>query len=100
MKSYTGGDHFNMSELIFKDRSNLIWLYRKKAVHPMRCVMPFSIQDGKLNVFLLIVKSGLFQMGEWVVGASVEFVILLKFHQAIRVIGVIILLKHGCFLID
>ena len=61
--------------------------------------MPFSVHVRKLSDFLLLRKSGLFQMGVKLDGANVVFVILWNFHQAVRVAAIVTVLKHGWILI-
>lgn len=50
--------------------------------------------------FLLLRKSGLFQMGVSLYGARVEFVILWNSHQTVRADDIVIDLKQGWRLID
>ena len=61
----------------------------------LRCVMPLLIHVGKWSVFLLITKSGLFQMGVCLLGDIVVLVIWWRFHQADRAVAIAEFLKQG-----
>lgn len=62
--------------------------------------MPLSDHERRWRGFLLLRKSGLFQMGVNLHGARVEFVILWNSHQAARADDIVIVLKQGWRLID
>lgn len=53
-----------------------------------------------MSGFLLLRKSGLFQIGVRLDGERIEFVILWNFHQADRAEDIVVTLKHGWRLID
>lgn len=67
-------------------------LFRKMC---SKCVMPLSDHERRWRGFLLLRKSGLFQMGVSLHGDRVEFVILWNSHQAVRADDTVIVLKQG-----
>jgi len=63
----------------------------------MRCAIPLTVHEENQNVLLFIKKSGLFQVGEYLLGEIVVLLVLLiwwKSHQAVRVVAMAGFFKH------